>query len=232
MSSVVYLKDNNCGVSNLLKEETQYDDISHIANKTIEEVIEENPNLLIFPQSLGINKDKIEELEILHLTGSKDNLKDCKIKTGNLMGFIGYGDTQISITSRFAKNNDTKDDFFLHYLLQKVLCLNIFDLKYSAAIFGEFDLLLYMFPALLKKACAQGLVRRYKTFHNNDSNIKGVVDVTRHIQNNIPFNGQIAYKNRDYTTDNSITELIRHTIELIKTKPNGNFVLTADYEMI
>lgn len=232
MSSVVYLKDNNCGVSNLLKEETQYDDISHIANKTIEEVIEENPNLLIFPQSLGINKDKIEELEILHLIGSKDNLKDCKIKTGNLMGFIGYGDTQISITSRFAKNNDTKDDFFLHYLLQKVLCLNIFDLKYSAATFGEFDLLLYMFPALLKKACAQGLVRRYKTFHNNDSNIKGVVDVTRHIQNNIPFNGQIAYKNRDYTTDNSITELIRHTIELIKTKPNGNFVLTADYEMI
>lgn len=232
MSSVVYLKDNNCGVSNLLKEETQYDDISHIANKTIEEVIEENPNLLIFPQSLGINKDKIEELEILHLTGSKDNLKDCKIKTRNLMGFIGYGDTQISITSRFAKNNDTKDDFFLHYLLQKVLCLNIFDLKYSAVTFGEFDLLLYMFPALLKKACAQGLVRRYKTFHNNDSNIKGVVDVTRHIQNNIPFNGQIAYKNRDYTTDNSITELIRHTIELIKTKPNGNFVLTADYEMI
>lgn len=232
MSSVVYLKDNNCGVSNLLKEEKQYDDILHIANKTIEEVIEENPNLLIFPQSLGINKDKIEELEILHLTGSKDNLKDCKIKTGNLMGFIGYGDTQISITSRFAKNNDTKDDFFLHYLLQKVSCLNIFDLKYSAASFGEFDLLLYMFPALLKKACAQGLVRRYKTFHNNDSNIKGVVDVTRHIQSNIPFNGRIAYKNRDYTTDNSMTELIRHTIELIKTKPNGNFVLTADYEMI
>ena len=188
--------------------------------------------LWLIQANSNINKDKIEELEILHLTGSKDNLKDCKIKTGNLMGFIGYGDTQISITSRFAKNNDTKDDFFLHYLLQKVLCLNIFDLKYSAATFGEFDLLLYMFPALLKKACAQGLVRRYKTFHNNDSNIKGVVDVTRHIQNNIPFNGQIAYKNRDYTTDNSITELIRHTIELIKTKPNGNFVLTADYELI
>lgn len=142
------------------------------------------------------------------------------------------GRPQISITSRFAKNNDTKDDFFLHYLLQKVLCLNIFDLKYSAASFGEFDLLLYMFSALLKKAFAQGLVRRYQTFKNNDSNIKGVVDVTRHIQNNIPFNGKIAYKNRNYTTDNSMTELIRHTIELIKTKPNGNFVLTADYEMI
>lgn len=142
------------------------------------------------------------------------------------------GRPQISITSRFAKNNDTKDDFFLHYLLQKVLCLNIFDLKYSAASFGEFDLLLYMFSALLKKAFAQGLVRRYQTFKNNDSNIKGVVDVTRHIQNNIPFNGKIAYKNRNYTTDNSMTELIRHTIELIKTKTNGNFVLTADYEMI
>lgn len=195
MSPVVYLKDNNCGVSNVLENEMQYDDISHIANKTIEELLEENPNLLIFPQSLGINKDKIEELEILHLSGSKD-------------------------------------DYFLHYLLQKVLCLNIFDLKYSAASFGEFDLLLYMFPALLKKAFAQGLVRKYKTFKNNDANIKGVVDVTRHIQNNIPFNGRVAYNTRNYTTDNSMTELIRHTIELIKTKPNGNFVLTSDYEMI
>lgn len=232
MSPVVYLKDNNCGISNVLENEMQYDDISHIANKTIEELLEENPNLLIFPQSLGINKDKIEELEILHLSGSKDNLKECKVKTGNLMGFIGYGNTQISITSRFAKNNNTKDDYFLHYLLQKVLCLNIFDLKYSAASFGEFDLLLYMFPALLKKAFAQGLVRKYKTFKNNDANIKGVVDVTRHIQNNIPFNGRVAYNNRNYTTDNSMTELIRHTIELIKTKPNGNFVLTSDYEMI
>ena len=41
-----------------------------------------------------------------------------------------------------------------------------------------------------------------------------------------------ANENRNYTTDNSMTELIRHTIELIKTKPNGNFVLTSDYEMI
>lgn len=232
MSPVVYLKDNNCGVSNVLENAMQYDDISHIANKTIEELLEENPNLLIFPQSLGLNKDKIEELEILHLSGSKDNLKECKIKTGNLMGFIGYGNTQISITSRFARNNNTKDDYFLHYLLQKVLCLNIFDLKYSAASFGEFDLLLYMFPALLKKAFAQGLVRKYKTFKNNDANIKGAVDVTRHIQNNIPFNGRVAYNNRNYTTDNSMIELIRHTIELIKTKPNGTFVLTSDYEMI
>ena len=104
--------------------------------------------------------------------------------------------------------------------------------KYSAASFGEFDLLLYMFPALLKKAFAQGLVKKYKTFKNNDANIKGAVDVTRHIQNNIPFNGRVAYNNRNYTTDNSMTELIRHTIELIKTKPNGNFVLTSDYEMI
>ena len=48
MSPVVYLKDNNCGISNVLENEMQYDDISHIANKTIEELLEENPNLLIF----------------------------------------------------------------------------------------------------------------------------------------------------------------------------------------
>lgn len=49
MSSLIYLKDNNCGVSNVLEKEKQYDDISHIVNKTIEEVLDENP-AFVFPK--------------------------------------------------------------------------------------------------------------------------------------------------------------------------------------
>lgn len=38
--------------------------------------------------------------------------------------------------------------------------------------------------------------------------------------------GKIAYDQREQSYDNHITELIRHTIEFIKTKPNGNLILT------
>ena len=232
MAEVIHLKDNNCGVTKKIKTETQYDDLSAIANITVEELIKKNPDVLVFPQSLEISEDKIEELEVLHLSGTRNKLQECNLKTGNLMGFIGYGTTKITITSRFAKNAETKDDYFLHYLLQKVLSLNIVDMKYSATNKGEFDLLIYMFPTLLKKACAQGLVKQYKTFFRNDANIKGTIDINRHIQKNILFNGNVAYKNRSYTSDNSITELVRHTIEYIKTKPVGEAILSNDYETI
>lgn len=232
MSEVIHLKDNNCGVSKIINTETQYDDLSAIANITVDGLLKRNPDLLIFPQSLGINQDKIEELEVLHLSGSRNNLQECNIKTGNLMGFIGNGTTKVTITSRFARNSETKDDYFLHYLLQKVLSLNIVDMKYSADNLGEFDLLIYMFPSLLKKACAQGIVKQYQTFKQNDSNVKGSIDINRHIQKNILFNGKIAYKNRNFTIDNPITELIRHTIEYIKTKSIGEAILSNDYETI
>jgi 5-methylcytosine-specific restriction endonuclease McrBC regulatory subunit McrC len=45
---------------------------------------------------------------------------------------------------------------------------------------------------------------------------------------NIPFEGNIAYRVREYSYDNNITELIRHTIEHLKTSVMGSAVLTAD----
>lgn len=229
MSNFIHLKDNKT-VVDIIQSEEDYDNLTQIANYSIEQLLEKNKNILVFPHSLELSKDRIDELELIHLTGSRDLLKDCCIKTGNLMGFIGVGRTKISITSRFAKNTETSDDYFLHYLLQKVLCLNLVNFNYSTSDFGEFDLLIYMFPMLLKKAFSQGLIKQYITNYKNDSNVKGTIDVTRHIQSNIPFNGRIAYKNRDYSNDNSMTELIRHTIELIKTKENGFNILSSDFE--
>lgn len=227
----ISLYDNEC-FSSKIEAEGQYDDITKLSNKTVKDLLQEYPGLLIFPQSLGECKDGIDELEVIHLSGERSKFLDCKLATGNLMGFVGCGDTKLSITSRFTKNEDFDNDYFLHYMLQKVFCLNIFDLDFSTKNDGEFDLLLYIFPSLLKKACAQGLVRQYQTYKNNDANVKGTIDATRHIQNNIPFNGRIAYKNRSYSTDNPLTELVRHTIEFIKTKAFGKDILSSDWETI
>lgn len=208
-------------------DDTDFNNLSLIANASVESLSKQNPSLLIFPQVLGFHDDGIEENEILKLHGNVDDLSKVKITTGNLMGFVGVNETQLKISSRFSLNDK---DYFMQYMLQKVFSINLFDLKYSSGNNGGLDLLMFSFPLLLKKALAQGIFKTYKTFKRNDSNVKGVIDINRHIRFNYPFNGNVAYNSRERTFDNSITQLIRHTIEYIKSKPYGKDILNCDLE--
>ena len=145
------------------------------------------------------------------------------------MGFIGVGNLQIKIKSRFDKG---RDDFLLHYMLQKVLSFNLFDLSHNNEQEDVFDFIMFMFPYFLKAAMRQGVYREYQNYRHNDANLKGAIDVGRHIARNIPFVGSIAYSTREYSHDNNMTELIRHTIEFMKTKKYGQAVLNIDRETI
>ena len=227
--------DNNLGVSlsalacaNENAAEV-YKDLSNVANLPLKELCAKNPSLIVFPKILGQAHDGIEEEKIFEMSGNFENPQDAKITTRNLMGFLGVGNTQLKISSRFTK--DDKQDFFLYYMLQKIFSINLFDYKYTSSLNGALDLLLFLFPHFLKKALAQGMYRQYQTFEKNDANVKGVIDVNRHIRQNIPFAGRIAYNSRERSFDNSITQLIRHTIETIKTTPFGNMLLTRDTEV-
>lgn len=151
-----------------------------------------------------------------------------KLVTGNIMGFVGYNGTQISIRSRFA--DDEGKDYFLHYMLQKVLCLNVFNLDFQSDRENIFDFLIYLFPVFLKEALRQGIYREYQVRRYNDANIKGRIDIARHIRKNIPFTGNVAYSTREYVSDNHMTQLIRHTIEYIKQHPLGGDILNNDEE--
>lgn len=199
-----------------------------IADKTIAELCKENENLLIFPYSIETSCDKICDSSVMSIlnTGDPDKVQ---ITTGNVMGFIGIDNLQIKIKSRFDKG---RDDFFLHYMLQKVLSFNLFDLKHNDEQEDLFDFIMFMFPYLLKAAMNQGIYREYKNFKHNDSNIKGTIDVGRHIARNFPFVGNLAYATREYSHDNNMSELIRHTIEFMKTKRYGQLVLNIDRETI
>lgn len=205
-----------------------YKDLSAIANIPLKELCRKNPSLIVFPQILGNEQDGIEELCICELNGSVETPEKAKLTTENLMGFIGYGNTQLSIKSRFTKLEH--EDCFLHYMLEKVGLVNLFDLPHNFTKDSCFDFLLYLFPMMLQKALAQGLFKTYQKFERNDANVKGVIDVSRHIQKNIPFAGRVAYNTRERTFDNFLTQLIRHTIEFLKTKPNGKAVLTGNHE--
>lgn len=199
-----------------------------IADKTIAELCKENENLLIFPYSIETSCDKICDSSVMSIlnTGDPDKVQ---ITTGNVIGFIGIDNLQIKIKSRFDKG---RDDFFLHYMLQKVLSFNLFDLKHNDEQEDLFDFIMFIFPYLLKAAMNQGVYREYKNFKHNDSNIKGTIDIGRHIARNFPSVGNIAYATREYSHDNNMSELIRHTIEFMKTKRYGQLVLNIDRETI
>lgn len=222
MVSPISISDNARGKSLSLTEQ-QRADLDLIAGYTVKELIkmdEKGYSLLVFPDSLDTYGDSIEDETIL-------SFRNNTISTGNLMGFIGCHNTRLRIHSRF----DTEgNDYFMHYLLERVFSLNLFDLKYSTEKDSVFDLIIYLFPFFLNRALSQGLYREYVTYQHNDARMKGAFDAAKHLKANIPFLGKIAYQTREHSSDNCLTELIRHTIEYIRTKDFGPGILTRNEE--
>ena len=186
-----------------------------IADKTLEQL--EHEGVFVFPQMVRDAEDITQNQMILQSV-------NYTYRTSNVMGFIGYGDERLIIESRFCGNGE---DYFFQYLLDKVLDFpNIVDLKSDANQNNRlFNFLLFLFPHYLKTAMRKGLFKKYICRSYNDGNVKGTIDVARHIEKNIPFAGNVAYSQREFSYDNSLMELIRHTIEFIKRKPYGNKLL-------
>ena len=201
--------------------------LNEISGKSLQE-LRKKDNFLIFPSNEAkADLDKNDNF-IYRLSGKENGLS---FQTTNIMGFLGFGENlQMQITSRFDQTNDVDQpskNFFLHYMLQKV-CNVAFAPQTNSTENEFFEFLYYLFPNYLRKACAQGIFRAYVTHEYNDANVRGPVDVSRHIRYNIPFNGKVAYHTREFTTDNKVTQLIRHTIEYIRDLSIGSSVLESD----
>jgi len=199
----------------------ELDDLRAIADVEISNItLEDYPNLLVFPDTFNSYDRDFGKKVICRIADEGKVL--C---TNSMVGFIGRNNTHLSIHSRFADNG--KEDFFLHYMLQKVAKINLFNLQHTMDEDSVFDFLLYLFPLYLKNAISQGVYRQYITHKYNDANVRGVIDISRHIKYNEPFNGSVAYTTREYSYDNHITQLIRHTIEFI-SKNGGDNILNID----
>ena len=186
-----------------------------IADKTLGQL--EREGVFVFPEIVKDTADFTPDQMILQSVNDT-------YRTGNVMGFLGYGDERLIIESRFCVD---REDFFFQYLLNKVLDFpNIVSLESDADQNNRlFHFLLFLFPHYLKMAMRKGLFKQYIRRQYNDPDVKGTIDVARHIKNNTPFLGNVAYSQRELSFDNSLMELIRHTIEFIKRKPYGNRLL-------
>ena len=195
---------------------------NRIADKTIG--LLEGEGVFVFPECIRESSDISNEQMILQSSNES-------FRSSNLMGFIGMGHERLVIQSRFSVSGR---DYFLQYLLEKVLDLpNILALDIRVNRDSPmYSLLLFIFPYYLKKALRKGLFKTYIRFHYNDSNVKGSIDIAQHIKMNTPFVGNIAYSQREFSFDNYLMELVRHTIEFIKTKPYGTYVLRKVHDEV
>lgn len=210
---ILKIKDNS------RQKRESFSDISlltgKIANKTLKQL--EIDDVFIFPDLVSNAEDLTGDQMILQAV-------DDKYQTSNVMGFLGYGDERLIIESRFSTGNE---DYFFRYLLERVLDFpNILNMETDASPDDRlFNFLLILFPYYLRNALRKGLFKKYIWREYNDANVKGTIDLARHIKQNTPFIGNVAYSQREFSCDNSLTELVRHTIEFIKGKPYGNRLL-------
>lgn len=207
----------------------EYLSLQNISNRKFSELLDENGNnLLVYPHSFYHCEDETSNKPILSLQTNWDGKKYTRatLETGNIAGFIEANSQSISILSRFSQN--TEEDFFMHYMLSKVLCINIVNLSHGTNKEQIFNFLLYLFPKFLNDALKQGLYKEYQRKEYNDANVRGTINISRHLKSNMPFNGRVAYGTREFSHDNHVTELIRHTIEYISMTKLGNGILEID----
>ncbi|RSI95317.1 McrC family protein [Streptococcus mitis] len=199
----------------------EYPNLSQaLLDRTLDNLSRED-SIFIFPNDLINSPDLDKDQKILETVNQE-------IKTGNVIGFLGYGQERLTISSRFS---DESNDHFLHYLLQKVLNINLTSLDVGLSPEDKlYQLLIYLFPKYLQAALRKGLYKEYQRFFHNDSHVKGVLDVGNHLKKNLPFMGNIAYTTREFTYDNPLMQLIRHTIEYIKNQKSFGVLLDSNRE--
>ena len=83
----------------------------------------EREGVFVFPERIEESDDLTAKQMILQ------SVNDC-YASGNVMGFLGYGNERLVITSRFS---DGEKDYFFQYLLEQVLKYpNLVDLMTDA----------------------------------------------------------------------------------------------------
>lgn len=145
------------------------------------------------------------------------------VRTSNLVGFLECNGLTISIGSRF--DSEDGSSFFLPYLIARTLHIPPLELDWEQV--SAYDLLPLLFPAALTRALGSGLFKQYQRVSTNGSCFKSSLAVAAHLKHNLTsglvsgraFGRKVASVSSQLRADNPVTQLVRHTIELMRSKP-------------
>ena len=207
---MIHVKDNS--------DVTQYQEnpiVQELLDRDLSDLTKEN--FIIFPPQLEASEDLDGENYIFRQHNRH-------VRTGNVVGVMKQGAEEVTIHSRFYDSKNDTEDFFLKYLLHQVLSMNVVRTKVNIESDDSYyDLLAFVFPMYLNSAMEKGVYKEYVKRQYNDANVKGPISIARHIKTNTPFMGRIAYDTREFSFDNRLTQLIRHTIEKLNAEYSYDF---------
>lgn len=215
--------DNGDWVSELSN--TEVAALRRYSGKTLRELKNlAGSNLIVIGEGAGSDdEDSISYFSIgaeKEEDGETSVVKQLRLDTGNLMGVLNLRDrsstVRVAIHSRFDEGN--KKQPFLNYLLSRVYDINYLDLVQADNQSFMEILLAIRFVQRIAEAREVGLYRQYKEFRCNDLNFKGRLDLSRHIRENMPVGGRIAYVKREITFDTPLNHLFRFVVALIEKR--------------
>lgn len=123
--------------------------INELTNKSLSTLDQER--FIIFPPLLK-DSDDLDEGNCIFRTFNG------KTMTCNIVGFLSDGNNEIHIHSRFFETED--EDYFLDYMLQKVLHYNVTVNEIaSSEETTYYDLLVYLFPYYWRRLCERDSIR-------------------------------------------------------------------------
>ena len=129
------------------------------------------------------------------------------ILTQCYVGALSFGETRVSIGSRF----DGTQQYFLRYLLER--CWNISSVLLAGGLAGTGELcgwlLVCRLAMQLQEAWRKGVFRAYRSLSCYDSQVRGQLDIPRHIRlSGGQDDGRAAYRTREYSPDNPCNRLL------------------------
>lgn len=184
----------------ILNDYTKYDSETDLEFMQKLQNLSANDNIIMIPE---MTKEDEKNFAIVRRWGNGEWW------TQQYVGILEISGESVFIGSRF---DDEEDYWFTHYILSRAMGMkaNIFqDMNPKIGLNDVLEeLLAIVLISQIEKAYRKGLYRRYRSYECNDSKVKGKIDIARHIQLNLLFNGNIAYSYREFTTDNNINKII------------------------
>lgn len=173
----------------------------------------------------------------IRLTG--DDFRDDSKEQAGLLSYYGGNDYSGKYVG-LLMDGKTNDVYFLHsrfdtdeaysftnYLLSKALHINcrVFPDMRIRRDRDQFlqQLLALVFLEQIREAYKSGIFRCYRNFEENNSRVRGRIQVERNIKLNPIFNGRIAYTYREYTVDNDVNRIILTAYDYLVRK-SGAFM--------
>ena len=141
--------------------------------------------------------------------------------TQGYCGTIELYVNDLPVTVNFRSRFDDENSNFLMYVFQKAFHINgkIYDeMNIDGRKNRTWDfLLMVIFVRQLHDAMKKGMYRQYQEYEHNDFNVKGRIDVSRHIkENGMLSNGKVCYVTREYMVDNHMNRLFLKAFQCLR----------------